>query len=485
MKKLKIAISLLLAVVMLLALTACGEKEEPSIAGYYILESGTVNGQALTEEELVWQAYDLFVLLKEDATAVLFNGTAVLDATYQNGELNLTDAGTMHYAVSGTKLTLTTSDGELIFRLVNEAAPDIEQIKTALEESKKIDLTGYYVLASYTENGETYGAEGFEDMYFLANADGTGILSVFGAQQKMYWNQTDIWPESEPDDKAAYILQGDVLTLCAEENTQIVFVRSDETPPDPNETTESTIPAQKYGLYAYDMGDGYTESAGIFLTINDDGTGVYEYEGGAQDIIWNAQTVQVASVNYSYELDEEGNLILSGSDGIFYFTAISDEVGTWSKEWYGFWIMDDCTGDYEGYEGNWWDLCARSTDNADGGYMLLWDEDYNSADDPIGEFYFNVIDGIFCSDGGWFYMADITDELECDFTYSPSEDMLVLEGRYEGDDGSYTYAIYLRPWGTYWDDLDESYWPYYYETWYLPLIEKGESLPDVFELPKG
>ena len=38
--------------------------------------------------------------------------------------------------------------------------------------------------------------------------------------------------------------------------------------------------------------------------------------------------------------------------------------------------------------------------------------------------------------------------------------------------------IYLRPWGSKWPgSADEQ--PFYYGSWYLPMIEKGETMPDV------
>ena len=44
------------------------------------------------------------------------------------------------------------------------------------------------------------------------------------------------------------------------------------------------------------------------------------------------------------------------------------------------------------------------------------------------------------------------------------------------------YSIYLRPWGESWEDVradDEELLPYYYDDWYLPLIETGASMPEV------
>ena len=54
---------------------------------------------------------------------------------------------------------------------------------------------------------------------------------------------------------------------------------------------------------------------------------------------------------------------------------------------------------------------------------------------------------------------------------------------------SFDYEIYLRPWGTEWEDVrsaDISEMPYddmmpaYYDSWYLPLIKDGVTeAPDL------
>ena len=30
----------------------------------------------------------------------------------------------------------------------------------------------------------------------------------------------------------------------------------------------------------------------------------------------------------------------------------------WNGEWYGWWKMSGCYGDYESMEGDWWDVCG-------------------------------------------------------------------------------------------------------------------------------
>ena len=87
--------------------------------------------------------------------------------------------------------------------------------------------------------------------------------------------------------------------------------------------------------------------------------------------------------------------------------------------------------------------------------------------------------GTVMSEGGWF--TDIPLE-HADWIVDPGlldyEDMIHISGFYENGDDEFTYDIYLRPWGTYWDDVAEEDLPYYYYDWYLPMIEAGEAMPD-------
>ena len=175
--------------------------------------------------------------------------------------------------------------------------------------------------------------------------------------------------------------------------------------------------------------------------------------------------------------DIEGNP-LEVSDGAL-------PLDWWNGDWYGWWIMTGCWGYYEDMEGEWWDICGTIDIGEDGvGTVTLWDEDYTKAEpmvsasvslseDGTGEF------GTMMSEGGWF--TDIYLE-HADWIVDPGlvdyPNMIHISGYYENGDDEYYYDIYLRPWGTYWDDMSEEFLPYYYNDWYLPLIEAGEYMPD-------
>lgn len=57
--------------------------------------------------------------------------------------------------------------------------------------------------------------------------------------------------------------------------------------------------------------------------------------------------------------------------------------------------------------------------------------------------------------------------------------MLVIGGKVETPDSSYTIEFYLRPWGTIWDDviaIDPTGIPSNYDSWYLPSVNSKEEL---------
>ena len=157
----------------------------------------------------------------------------------------------------------------------------------------------------------------------------------------------------------------------------------------------------------------------------------------------------------------------------------------WNGDWYGWWIMTGCWGNYEDMEGMWWDLCGTIDIGEDNmGTVILWDEDYTESE-PMAAAAVSLSElgtgefGTLMSEDGWF--TDITLE-HADWIVDPGlavyPDMVHIDGYYENGDDEFTYDIYLRPWGSYWDDVAEEQLPGLYDDWYLPLIEAGEPMPD-------
>ena len=524
MKQLRSLLCLCLAAAMIFGMSACSREKKPEITGYYILESAVVDGEEFAADALVWRDYDLFIRLYDDGTAVFFNGTELVEATYKNGELLVSEGENMSFSVKGRKLSLITAEGELIFRRTTIGEPDLQELREALDIPPEV---GYFTFVSMTDGTTTYKAEDLDaehEMFLLLEEDGTGYLCFDSTLTDMYWKDGEIYPQEEPEETAGYSVENDVikikddgLTLCfersnetppdiaelreelgpklpgyylitvicnegkltkasdlpsrletapfllvQEDGTAVIYdgmnvydmqwddehiwhnsnesekkeyllkgdmltigygdsyielERSDDTPPDidavRNPNKDSEVHA-KYELYAFDMGSGKTEAEGLFLILYTDGTGVYDYGSGTMNVVWSGNQLRVGTVNYTCKTDADGNMEMTGSDGTFYFRLL--EEGSDNEEWYGFWMMSDCTGEMEEYDDMWWDLCARTVSSSDGSKKLvLWDEDYNSIDDPIGEILFEIVDGKFCSTQGWFYMDEFTDELSCVF----------------------------------------------------------------------
>ena len=176
----------------------------------------------------------------------------------------------------------------------------------------------------------------------------------------------------------------------------------------------------------------------------------------------------------------------SGTSSAGTGSATGDELlEWWNGDWYGWWIMTACYGTYEELEGEWWDACAVIDIGTDyTGTVTLWDESYDRSVPMIsasvslheagtGEY------GTVMSEGGDFAGMPLE---HADWIVDPGlldyPDMIHIDGSYEDSEGEFAYDIYLRPWGVYWDDVTEEDLPYLYDSWYLPLVDAGEPMPD-------
>ncbi len=50
-------------------------------------------------------------------------------------------------------------------------------------------------------------------MYVQLNNDGTGVLSIFGEEEKISWGDGQIWPTDEPEDKVPLTFEGKTLII--------------------------------------------------------------------------------------------------------------------------------------------------------------------------------------------------------------------------------------------------------------------------------
>ena len=244
----------------------------------------------------------------------------------------------------------------------------------------------------------------------------------------------------------------------------------------------------------FDEGESYIE-------LKDGGKGVFCLGGDATDIKWTLENDGTLKLTRD-SLESNGTL----KDGMITLTdlwgnevtitfrkeggseaaATGDELlDWWNGDWYGWWKMSGCSGDYEDMEGEWLDICGSIDIGADKtGTVMLWDEDYSKDDLMAGATVTLSAagtgeHGTLTSESGYFSDMDLE---HADWIIDPGledyENLIRIEGWYESGDDEFYYEIYLRPWGTYWDDIDEDSRPNLYSSWYLPLIEAGKSMPD-------
>lgn len=171
-------------------------------------------------------------------------------------------------------------------------------------------------------------------------------------------------------------------------------------------------------------------------------------------------------------------------------TADAEQLKYWNGDWYGWWVAGDAEGEYEYMQDLFFDCCARVALDKNGeGTLTIWDE-VNAKSSPFATAKVKMTsDGaggsILEQTGGEALHADL-DEGAWTFVISSEYDHMVkIFGDYQTDEGSFGYVLFLRPWGMMWDDVPADDAPYYYEDWYLPLLDEGvTTAPDEFELPE-
>lgn len=171
-------------------------------------------------------------------------------------------------------------------------------------------------------------------------------------------------------------------------------------------------------------------------------------------------------------------------------TADAEQLKYWNGYWYGWWIAGDATGEYEYMQNAYYDCCASVELDKNGeGTFTIWDEALpksspfgiakvkmtsDGEDGSILEQTGGEVMRTDLQEGGWTFVID-----------SEYDHMIKILGTYTDEEGSFGYVFFLRPWGMKWDDVPVDEAPYYYEDWYLPLLEQGVTVPpDEFELPE-
>lgn len=160
----------------------------------------------------------------------------------------------------------------------------------------------------------------------------------------------------------------------------------------------------------------------------------------------------------------------------------------WNGGWYGWWIITGADGGYADSSNKWWDCCAQIDIGEDyTGTVIIWDEDLPK-DNALSEAVVTLNaagtgeHGTLTSESGYYLRSELG---HADWIVDPGimnyDNLICIDGWYEDENGSFKYTTYLRPWGTIWDDVEADNpddLPYYYKSWYLPLVEAGAAMPN-------
>ena len=416
------------------------------------------------------------------------------------------------------------------------------------------DVTGKYNCIAVAEDGTSFTAPENEASYVLLKKGGKGEIS-----DELSFELT--WSLDGETFSATYKIFGidapltgtlkDGILEVTDDGIVSRYLKEGQAMPDwakdleaaPN--TDGRL-AGHYGLYAMNISGQYYDYATLvemgemdssYLQIDYDPskgyTGELCFDGEEPDsftlneldgLLTFSDGTQLA---YYESEKEEGvlSVIFEELDGTIFYALDSVERPTqaddartdatdasqtdslrdwWNRDWYGWWYMYGCKGEYADLEGDYWD-CEAHIEIGDNylGTMELWDDQFSRSDDGIGQVSVSLSEngtgeyGTLMSEGGWFMEAALQ---HADWIIDPAlsdfENMFLITGSYDDDNGNvYYYKLILRPWGQLWDDVDPDSRPYTYEDWYLPMIQDGvtkmserfgESDPSVYEnLPES
>ena len=169
-------------------------------------------------------------------------------------------------------------------------------------------------------------------------------------------------------------------------------------------------------------------------------------------------------------------------------SAAAGEYAWWDGDWYGWWVVYDAGGELETIMDIAFDTCATITVDGDTGLVDIWDVD---CDEGFNLGYTRVRfqpgatdRGCMVSVSGEFCMGNVAEGEWAvdpgDYPVSRFENMICIQGTMvdsENSDNWADYFIFLRPWGTSWEDVradsceDMPYsdmMPFGYDDWYVP-----------------
>ena len=490
-RMIRIGLVAVLAVALIVGLISCiaggGKKNDPNL--------GVYNGVSCTYAGMELGADGEWIELKSGGKLkMMLMGEEYSGKWELEGEdLTITQAGDSFYGTLRNGVLTLDLSGVIYIYEKEVTAEDAPETPAAAE-------VGYWTL-KYAEGDEAFamdeetvamlksmGLEIFLDM----RADGTGTF-MMEEPMEITWSKGSI--KASDGSKASYTLENGELILEIE-GAILHFVPGEGSAPvtGGNNNGVGTYVAVSGNMNGTELNDStLAQMGGVSIVFNGDGTGTMSLFGQTDAITYDETTITKSGISMSYELD--GDYLYFHMSSAIEFVMVPEngtanrpagdltpnDLGYWAGDYYGWWVVDNVITGNPDAEGNWWDCCMTLDIASDGtGYITIWDEDYGK-DDPIAEVSVSVSvhDGVarIVSESGQFMGMPVN---HADWLfYSDStgyDDTLGFFAVYEDSEMKIENYFFLRRWGTIWNDVSENDMPYYYEDWYLPLIEAGVTV---------
>jgi hypothetical protein len=243
------------------------------------------------------------------------------------------------------------------------------------------------------------------------------------------------------------------------------------------------------------LSKGYVEQIGLTIRLDPGGTGVVLNGDSEGTLRWKMEEdrlfITIGSIQMSGYPDGSDLLLQpDDSSAMLRFTpekaALSEDVDSepageadivpeiWSGNWYGWWKIEQSEGTFPV---TWYDCCGSFTQQRDGCLrFIVWDED-GSRSEPLADILFEETDDSRFSSLSGYFLYDAISVGEW-ILPPPGKDLMLENCSHDADGETFSFTIYLRPWGAKWNDLSEEQLPFYYDDWYLDLIRKNRPMPD-------
>ena len=263
----------------------------------------------------------------------------------------------------------------------------------------------------------------------------------------------------------------------------LVLCACGEVPPEAGKYTGAGFEHSGVSYADMSLRDAYVE-------LGTGGKGILSLDDKSGEISWSAEgeklSFNIAGSSYSatlsdgvlkLQISEDVNVIfLKGGAEMPKDSALSLPL-----DYYGWWRIVSSEGEMPE---TWIDCCARLSLEDGVLYFTIWDED-GSMDKPMGRAAMGIADGVPVSQWGDFWYSELSEgqwQLKSETNEEIGTEVIKLSGEaLDRSGGKFTYEIFLRPWGENWENANKDAVPYYYNTWYLPLIEEGAEMPESFE----